>query len=89
MVKFSCIVDYHSKFPIVKKVNNLSADDLVKITKLHFAEYGLPKKIVSDVDTNFTAEIFKAFCRKMNIQQAIILSYHHQTMAGWKHIYNL
>ena len=28
------IVDYHSKFPIVKQVNSLSADDVVQMTKL-------------------------------------------------------
>ena len=26
---FLCIADYYSKFPIVKKVNNLLVDDLV------------------------------------------------------------
>ena len=36
-----CIVDYHSKFLIVKK--SLSADELVQMTKLIFAEYGFPK----------------------------------------------
>ena len=48
-----CIVDYHSKFHIVKKVNSLSADDLVQITKLIFADYGLLKKTVS-----YTCAIF-------------------------------
>ena len=38
-----CIVDYNSKFPIVKKVGSLSADDLVQTAKLMFAEYGIPK----------------------------------------------
>ena len=52
-----CIVDYHSKFPIVKKVNSLSADDLVRMTNLILAESGLPEKNVSDADTNFTAEV--------------------------------
>ena len=61
-----CIVDYHSKFPIVKKVKALSADDLVQTTKLIFAEYGLPKKIVSDAGAKFTSEIFKDFYRQRN-----------------------
>ena len=65
------IVDHHSKFPIV---NNQSSDSLVQMTKLIFAEYRLPKKIVSDADKNFMAGTFKAFCRKMNIQQTITLS---------------
>ena len=73
-----CILDYHSKFPIVKKVNSLSADDLVQKAKLIFAEYGLPKKIVSDVVINFMVETFKTFYRKKNIQQTTTLSYHHQ-----------
>ena len=79
MVKLFCFVEYHSKFPIVKKVNSLSADNLVQATQQIFAEYGLPKKIVSYVGTNFTSETFKDFCRKMNLQQTITLSYHYQS----------
>ena len=74
-----CIIDYHCKSPEVKKVNSLSVDDLVQMIKLMFAEYGLPKKIVSDLCANFIAETFKAFYRKMNIQQTTISSYHHQS----------
>ena len=62
-----CIVHYCSKFPILKKVNSHSADDLVKMTKQTFAEYLLPKKIVSDVDTNCQSEMFKYFCKQMSI----------------------
>ena len=57
-----CIVDYHSKLPIVKKVNSLSTDDLVQTTKLNFAECMLSKKIVSDVGTNFISKTFKDSC---------------------------
>ena len=58
-----CIIDYHSKLPIVKKVNSLLADDLLQITKPISAKYGLLKKIVSDADTNFTSKTFKDICR--------------------------
>ena len=58
-----CIVDYQSKLPIVKKANSLSADNLVQMTKLIFAEYRHLKTFVSDVGTNFTCEMFKHFCR--------------------------
>ena len=47
-----CIVDYHSKFPIVKKVSSLSADELVQTTKLMFAEYGVLKGVVSYAGIN-------------------------------------
>ena len=62
----------------MEKVGSLSADDLVQIAKLIFAEYGLPKT-VSEPGKNFTSEIFKEFCRKMNIQRSITSSYHHQS----------
>ena len=74
-----CIVDYQSKFQIVKKVNSLSAEDLVQTAKLIFAEYGLPKKIILDTGTNFMAETYKNFSRRMNIQQTITSSYYHQS----------
>ena len=61
------VVQYHSKFQIVKKVNSLSADDLVQKTKLIFVENRFPKKIVSGVGTNFTVERLKDFCRELNI----------------------
>ena len=38
-----CIVDYYSKFLIVRKVGSLAADNLVLMAKMVFAEYGLLK----------------------------------------------
>ena len=37
-----CIVDYHSKFPVIKQVKGLSADSLINIFKITFSEYRLP-----------------------------------------------
>ena len=56
----------NSKFPIVKKVKTYQ-----QMTKLIFTEYILPEKIVSDVGMNFCTKTFKAFYRRMNIQQTI------------------
>ena len=66
----------YSNFPIVKKVGSLAVDDLVQMTKIIFAEYGLSKKMISDAGTNFTSKIFTQFCRQMSIQQSITSSYH-------------
>ena len=52
------ITDYHSKFPIIKKTENLSADSLILLCKVSFAEYGLPKKIMSDPGGNFISDKF-------------------------------
>ena len=38
-----CIVDYYSKFPVIEKVESLSAKDLIQAAKVVFAEFGSPK----------------------------------------------
>ena len=58
-----CIVDYHSKFPIAKKVSSLSADYMVQTNNLILVEYRLELKIVLGVGINFTSETFNHFCR--------------------------
>ena len=39
-----CIVDYYRKLPIVKEVDGLSAEDLIRAAKIVFTKFGLPKK---------------------------------------------
>ena len=73
-----CIAGYHSKFLIVKKTEDMSADSLILSCKVIFSEFGLPKKIMSDWGGNFTLDKFKWFCKKMIIEQATSLSYHQQ-----------
>ena len=51
-----CIVPYYTKFPIMKKADGLSADDLIRAAKIVLAQSGLPKKIVSDAGTNFISD---------------------------------
>ena len=74
-----CIIDYYSKFPVVKKADNLLADNLIRVARIVFAEFGLPKKIVPDAVTNYISDIFTQFCMQLNIKQAITSSYHHQS----------
>ena len=56
-----CVVDYHGQFLFIKFTENLSAGSLIKCCKIYFAEYELPRKIISDTGTNFISEIFKEF----------------------------
>ena len=76
---YHCIVDYHSKFPVIKKLEDLPADSLILVCKVIFAEYGLPKKIMSDSGGNFISDKFKTFCKSLNIEQAFLSLYHHQS----------
>ena len=61
------IVDYCSKLLIAKKVDGLSADHLIKICKIVFAEYELPKKIMVNDSTNTVSEKLQGFFRICHI----------------------
>ena len=69
--------NYLSQFLIIKKMDGLSADSLILIYQIIFEEYILSKKIISDVDAYSVSEKFKEFCRNLNIEQAVSLSYQH------------
>ena len=76
---YLCIVDYHNKFPIVKREEYMSAENLILACKVIFSEYGLLKKITSDAGGNFISDKFRQFCNCMNIDQVTPSSYHHQS----------
>ena len=76
---YLCVVDYHSKFPVVKQIDGLTTESLIKMCKIIFTEYGFPRRIKSDAGTNFVSKKFKAFYRHLNIHQAISLAYNHQS----------
>ena len=73
------IVDYHRKFLIVKKTEDLSTDRLILTCKIIFAEYGIPKKLMSDSGGNFISDKFKTFCKSLNIEQAFSSLYLQQS----------
>ena len=77
--KYLCIVDYHSKFPVIKRMEGLSAENLIARVKGIFAEYGIPHRLMSDAGSNFVSEKFKSFCSSLNIEQEVSSSYHHQS----------
>ena len=72
---YLCIVHYHSKFPIIKKTEDLAAESPILHVKLFFfSKYGLTRKIISDTGANFISE---KFCRKLNIEHTASSSYYH------------
>ena len=77
-----CIVDYHSKFWIVKKINSLSADDLVQTTKMILHNMGSERKLFSDVDTNSTSKTFTDFLQEDGYSANNTSSPHHHQSNG-------
>ena len=73
-----CIVDYHIKFPFIKKTEDLWEDSLILGCKIISSENGLPQKIISDADDNFISDKFKRFCKNFNIEETVSSLYHHQ-----------
>ena len=55
------ILDYHSKCPILKRSEDMSAESLIPACKNIFSEYGLLKKIMSDAVGNFISDTFRQF----------------------------
>ena len=41
---YLCIVDYNSKFNIIKRLVGISAENLTSAVKILFTEYGIPVK---------------------------------------------
>ena len=71
---YLCIVDYHSKFPIINQVEGFSAVNLIKHARF-FSECDLPRKIVLDTGTNFDMRNAKI--------SACALTYIMQTSEQW------
>ena len=59
-------------------MEKLSADSLIIWCKIILVEYGLPKKLTLDKDTNFISERFRNLCQKINIYQAASSLYYYQ-----------
>ena len=74
-----CIVDYHSKFPVIKRMEGLSTESLIATIKVIFAEYRISHKLMSDAGTNFISDKLRKFCSRLNMEQAVSSAYHHQS----------
>jgi hypothetical protein len=63
--------------PCHKTIDALNAAQLY--TKHVFPYYGAPKKIISNRDPHFMAELAKELCHLLDIKQNISTAYHPQT----------
>ena len=61
----------------MKQTDGLSTDRLIKICKIIFAEYKLPRKIMCDAGTHSAADEFWEFGKFLMIHQVVPSSYNH------------
>lgn len=72
-------VDAHSKYAGVIKMGRTDATETIdKLINL-FAQFGLPKQIVSDNGVQFTSGEFDAFCKRYGIHHIRSAPYHPAT----------
>ena len=76
---YLCVIDYNSKFAVIKRLEGLSAENLINTIKVIFAKYGIPPKIMSDAGRNFVSGRSQQFCKTINVEQAVSSAYHHQS----------
>lgn len=57
------IVDYYSKFPIIRKLKDIKSSTIITHLKSVFEEHGIPEKLVSDNGTQYTSQEFEKFSK--------------------------
>ena len=65
---FLVIIDAHSKWIEAYPTTNATASSTVEKLRTQFAQFGLPRTVVSDNGLCFKSEEFKAFLKKNGIQ---------------------
>ena len=62
------IADYYSKFPFVKKLNNLTATAVIKAVRLIFSEQDIPEVLICDNGTQFTSAQFLDLSKRYGLR---------------------
>ena len=86
---YLCVVDCNSKFPVIKWLEGLSAENFINTIKIIFTEYDISRKIMSDAGTNFVSNRFWQFWKTINVEQAVSLAYHHQSNRTCESLYQI
>ena len=71
------VVDCYSRFIVIHKVTDHSAEQTIAKFLEIFSEFGVPDEIRSDRGTNYTSNLFLAFCKGLNIKLSFSSAYHH------------
>ena len=62
------ITDYHSKFPVIRKMHSTSSVSVATVMRETFSMFGVPAEIVSDNGPQFSGTPFKDMCEKWNVR---------------------
>ena len=76
--KYLMIVDYYSRFPVIRLLSDMSSHTVCNHFTSVLAEYGLPTTIISDFGSQYVNERFKTKCQQRGITLCFSSLYHHQ-----------
>ena len=71
IAKYLLLVDYYSRFPVLRKLGSTTSKVLVQEMKAVFAELGVPDVIVSDGGPQYTSAEFKDFMKQWQIEHRV------------------
>ena len=72
------VCDYYSKFPLVRKLNNIQSSTVIAHLKSMFEEQGIPSKLVTGNDTQYTASTFQEFANLYGFEHVTTSPYYSQ-----------
>ena len=72
------VVDYYSKFPITRLLNDITAATVCDHFSSIFSEHGRPDTILADFGSQYISEKFRTKCKNSNITLLFSSPYHHQ-----------
>ena len=73
---FLVIIDAHSKWIEVFKMNSTTATATIQVLRTTFTRYGLPESTVTDNGPQFTASEFARFCELNGIRHVRVPPFH-------------
>ena len=73
------IVDYYSRFPVVRQLDDMTVKTICNHFTSILAEFGLPSTVVADFGPQYISEMFKEKCNNSGIALIFSSPYHHQT----------
>ena len=76
---FIVLIDYFSKFLIVRKLHNSTSSAVIKELGLIFSEFGKPFILRSDNGPSYTSSEFQFFLKEWEIQLIMSSPYYHQS----------
>ena len=72
------VCDYFSKFPLVRRLNSIHSNTVIAHMKSIFEEHGIPNKLITGNDTQFTASAFQKFREQYGFEHVTTSPYYPQ-----------